>query len=331
MVPGLTDYLLSLIAGRPVTRAGVDLPALLENSKDPRKTGLYPLLYHELKARGEADIPDILQRTFYASLKRSTHLEFAAKALFSLLSENHIDCMEIKGQDLERRFYPAFGTRPQTDIDVLIRHGDIAAVRALLPRHGYQWVINDHSAYIYRKDGVQFDLHLELFNYRTTVLLGEEFPAEGLIRPEGLSPEMYFLLNCVQYVKDGSGRNMPAVDLMLGPKTAIGRPGASPFVSYAHHDLLRRTGQSPFMEATSKRVMRFVLKEPSPLRRQFFLLRHSGKPVRNLLRILFPPARVIKGASYTGSRLGYGGRMLGRLFSVFKGHPKKGQQEPVKE
>jgi hypothetical protein len=320
------DFILSLMAGGPVELRNIKLPGFLETHPDQRNKALYPPLYRELLRLGHENIPEALRLGYYANLRRSAIFGQQAGETVLLLRDNGIPCMEIKGQDLEKRIYPVSGTRFQADIDLLVPGGAAEAVKALLCARGYRFIVGDSTARIFVREGVQFDLHTELFGYQTQVLIGKNYASEALIRPEGLPLSLYFLLTCMQYFLDGTHRHVPALDLYFW---AAGHryeeftdlePGAAACALFAFQDLKRRCGFSPLgwenlglwekRAGLAEKIARFTRSPRSRKERLAFLLFHSERRFSKLLGILFPPSRVVREASYVGSRWGYLKRAL---------------------
>ena len=337
----LFDLLLTLLGKSPPRPGEALRPASLPERPSPAQQSLFPLLYHETKRRGLSPIPAALEKAHYASARRAAILGDKAEGIVRALKGCGVPCLEIKGQDMERRFYPAFGTRPQADIDVLIGRRDMPRVMKILPSRGFDFFIGDERASIFVSDGVHFDVHQELFGYRLRVIMGHDFEPAKVLSAGAIPDVLYFVVSCMEYVTHGGERLIPAVDLHLisgvvkpGILAAYlnYHPGALPGVLFAHHDMVNRFGYSPLplpdlhltkrLSRLSEKTARFTRKPRISQRRLLFLLRHSGAFASGLRRILFPPRRIVSAASCAPSRAGYLKRMASRLIRAVSGSRK---------
>jgi len=336
----LIDFILKILIGKDATLHNTDLYNAITNSSDSRRFALFPLLHHAILHNASFLPPDILQQAYHANLHRAIRIEHEVHNITLLLERNGIQSKEIKGQDIERLFYPEFGIRPQSDIDLLIQPQDKLLSRKVLVDNGYAWFISDFGADIYRYNDFQFDIHSELIGYRKQIIINEPFPLTPLFQQDIFPLELYFLFSCIQYVHEKDDRHMPAIDLFFQAKHTDIRliasftrkhPGVMPYLFFAHFDMLYRFGFSPINinglslsdkeMILSKKINVFAQKKPSLSHRQLFMLYHSGHIIPKLMKIVFPPSRIIQSSSYVKSRGHYLKRLLGRVVNSLKPTP----------
>ncbi|MBI3550307.1 MAG: nucleotidyltransferase family protein [Elusimicrobia bacterium] len=95
------------------------------------------------------------------------HLEWTRRAL-EVLGEAGAEPMPLKGALFAARWYPHLGTRPQTDVDVLVSPERLEAAHAALLRAGWteaapRAFYADHYHWVYaREDGPLLELHWRL-------------------------------------------------------------------------------------------------------------------------------------------------------------------------
>lgn len=88
----------------------------------------------------------------------------AQERLLSILAENQIECVIIKGA-AAAIYYPQPSLRAMGDIDFLVKRADYERAARVLEENGYEQEHGhnfSHHHYGYRKDGVSFELHRRL-------------------------------------------------------------------------------------------------------------------------------------------------------------------------
>ena len=332
----LLDFLLSLLSGRRASYRDADLPAWVRANIGRPGSALFPVLYHELNAQSCPDIPGALKNAYYANVKRATLIEHEARNVLAALAAKNVPCMEIKGQDFERRFYPAFGTRHQTDIDFLVGKNDMPLVKTILPDKGYEFVVSEKDKAAYCRQGFHLDFHTNLFGYMSQVILETGSAVAVPIGPAGLPLPLCLVFACAQYVADIGRRPTPALDIYLMgneqpgrllPGYLSGRPCLVPFVLAACHDMMNKTGFSPIdldglhlttaQKRLSRKIGRFMQKPRSAHAVYLWLMFHTGNSFRKLFRLLFPPKEIWQARSYVRSRWDYMKRIVRRVIGLF--------------
>jgi hypothetical protein len=74
-----------------------------------------------------------------------------------------IDCILLKGADLLSRLYGMRGTRPLSDVDLLVHGRDLPAIHRLLLEAGFTQQIDGNPAYLSPQSGLSLDLIPELW------------------------------------------------------------------------------------------------------------------------------------------------------------------------
>jgi hypothetical protein len=74
-----------------------------------------------------------------------------------------IDCILLKGADLLSRLYGVRGTRPLSDVDLLVHEQDLPAIHRLLLEAGFTQQIDGNPAYLSPRSGLSLDLISELW------------------------------------------------------------------------------------------------------------------------------------------------------------------------
>jgi len=69
-----------------------------------------------------------------------------------------IDCILLKGADLISRLYEVRGTRPLSDVDLLVHEQDLPAIHRLLLEAGFTQQIDGNPAYLSPQSGLSLDL-----------------------------------------------------------------------------------------------------------------------------------------------------------------------------
>jgi hypothetical protein len=69
-----------------------------------------------------------------------------------------IDCIVLKGADLLSRLYGMRGTRPLSDVDLLVHEQDLPAIHGLLLETGFSQQIDGNPAYYSPQSTLSLDL-----------------------------------------------------------------------------------------------------------------------------------------------------------------------------
>lgn len=74
-----------------------------------------------------------------------------------------IECILLKGADLLSRLYGMRGTRPLSDVDLLVHAQDLSAIHRLLMKTGFAQQIDGNPAYVSSQSTLSLDLVSELW------------------------------------------------------------------------------------------------------------------------------------------------------------------------
>ncbi|NND13997.1 MAG: hypothetical protein HKO10_08530, partial [Acidimicrobiia bacterium] len=129
---------------------------------------LLPLVFFNLKSLGVSmlELPDAAAAFSATSVKNNKLLSAAAEVV-RRFAEVGISSVLLKGSALAVSRYPAPGTRPMFDVDIMVRPRQAMAAAALLVEMGFRPAIQlsdpvlrtRASAQFVRSDGVDIDLH----------------------------------------------------------------------------------------------------------------------------------------------------------------------------
>ncbi len=137
--------------------------------------GLFPLLYTQIKRKRELLPPGLsseflskYNHLFLKSVTFSAINESVEKYTLSLLQQNSIDAIVIKGSILTENIYKDPNCRVSSDIDILVRREDVFSVESLLLDNGYKQEDNlslryclsriHHVSYVHAT-GVNVEIH----------------------------------------------------------------------------------------------------------------------------------------------------------------------------
>jgi hypothetical protein len=130
------------------------------------------LLHHNLNKMNEA--PDYvrqkLSNAYLHALKNNVVQSEEALKIFSLLSRNHIEAILLKGVVASEVIFGDPGLYLSSDIDILVRPGDLAQAGEVLLSAGYERdkgisendLISSHYHFIFQKDGHHVEIHWNL-------------------------------------------------------------------------------------------------------------------------------------------------------------------------
>jgi hypothetical protein len=121
------------------------------------KHHLAPLLYHRFNTHGlDATIPpkvlQKLQDIYLASMVRNTRLLHELAQVLTILQNNNIPLIGLKGVHLAETIYDDVALRLMDDIDLLVKKSDLATVRENLQEMGYNpirhfWIEAETASY----------------------------------------------------------------------------------------------------------------------------------------------------------------------------------------
>lgn len=202
--------LLAALTDRPGTLVPpVDYPALRRLAKTHQ---IAPLLYVGLSRCGapEDSLRPIAEEAMRAVCFDQKQL-FCAQRLRTLLSENGLDFMPLKGSAL-KPLYPASELRLMSDIDVLIREEQYPRLRELLLENGFlEGEQTDHELVWHDREGMLIELHRRLIpSYNDDYYAFFQSPWKKAVRVAGceyaLRPEdeyVYLLTHLAKHYRDG--------------------------------------------------------------------------------------------------------------------------------
>jgi hypothetical protein len=173
------QLLLDIVNNRPVTSLdGINFPLFLGLAT---RHNLIPTIFLSLRKQKDLKVPaavySSLQSSYSAIFSRNAGLWKEFLSLSSILRENNISFLPIKGIDILARFFPSFDLRPMCDMDILIKEDDLHKTEDLLSRTGWQKILkglkedywrNTHFQFEFRKGPVALDLHWRLDFKRKT-------------------------------------------------------------------------------------------------------------------------------------------------------------------
>jgi hypothetical protein len=131
---------------------------------------LSPLLSIGSRPAGfSPEIAETFRRDRLSTLGRSTLLRHALSEILAALDARGVEVAVLKGIAYEDLIYPDPGTRPSSDIDLLVRGSERRAALGTLARLGYRPSAGapgfdqpDYHEVSFRRDAVNVDLHFAL-------------------------------------------------------------------------------------------------------------------------------------------------------------------------
>lgn len=115
---------------------------------------------------------DSLVESYCATSEANQHRLAHLADLLILFAQQRLDVMLLKGGDLLSRLYGVHGTRPQADIDLLVREEDLGAIDRLLRGQGFEPQIDGNPAYFSADSGLLLDITTSLWFLTTDHLQG---------------------------------------------------------------------------------------------------------------------------------------------------------------
>ena len=137
------------LKGLVATEPGV-LPACLvaaplgaEEADWLRRQRLAPYAFHRLREMGllpqlPGTAQTALRSAYYGAVTHYTLLSVELQSLLAEFRKRGIEPIVLKGMAVCSTAYPSPGTRPTSDLDVLIEHSQVEAVQQLLTARGYR-------------------------------------------------------------------------------------------------------------------------------------------------------------------------------------------------
>lgn len=142
-----------------------------------------------------------LEQIYREQLVADINLSVETERLLSVLSDNGIYCMPVKGI-VTKNDYPEPHLRTMSDVDILCKEADISNVQSLMLSQGYKVESIGSKDISYRKDSfLHFEMHSSLvetnassYDYFTTVWERACFKDNGLIASMSLEDIYIFML-----------------------------------------------------------------------------------------------------------------------------------------
>jgi hypothetical protein len=161
--------LFAALADRARAAALTDGPLLLAVARRHRLT---PLLSSECRGSLPPAFDAACRHDHVLTTARNLALESVAEECITALSAAGVDGALLKGLAYDRTLYPVPGTRPTSDVDLLVRERDRREAFGVLDRLGFEpkaaapgFDDPDYHEVAWRRDGVEIDLHLALAPY----------------------------------------------------------------------------------------------------------------------------------------------------------------------
>lgn len=106
------------------------------------REGVSAVLFHHLRTYRLADLcpPEIiaaLSRRYHANLRCNLQIIGALREVLTGFRNEGLPCIVLKGMALAERVYPNIALRGMSDVDLLVRKGDLLRADACLVRLGY--------------------------------------------------------------------------------------------------------------------------------------------------------------------------------------------------
>ncbi len=135
---GIEDAVRAVLSGRPDAQLQDGDPAAIGLACYTSGTG--PLLGYwceqGLLSASEAVAPALELHLRHNRL-RATRMEAAAVSLVEALSERGVAVAVLKGAHTARDYFPDPGARPASDIDLLVRQGEVGSAEAMIAAAGF--------------------------------------------------------------------------------------------------------------------------------------------------------------------------------------------------
>lgn len=201
--------------------------------------GLTPLLSHRLKQVQElwltipAYLQERLQQRYLGSAYRNLRLYQYFLTLLRTLNQSNVPVIVLKGVYLAYSLYEDRALRPMTDIDMLVKQGDVAETERVLQTLGYTlrdwknhtWCLRNHYHLSYQQPEAQVNIevhwHIQRPKAPYLVNIEELWQKAQPVTMAGaqawaLSYEHLVLYHCLHIAKHGFGVGLrPFFDLVV--------------------------------------------------------------------------------------------------------------------
>ena len=139
----LLRYILSILRDTPITPPNVSIEQWLQLLPVLAPHGIIPLLYQLLKKMPNHLSPphEIMDKMRYAYLMHTAQAlreEKQMQEIANLFVEAGVRIIALKGFAMARMVYPGLGTRPGSDLDLLVAPEQMAKARTLFENIGYE-------------------------------------------------------------------------------------------------------------------------------------------------------------------------------------------------
>lgn len=147
---------------------------------------LFPIFYknlHEDSTKYYIDIPSSLKEKFAIQKQQVLRLAVEGVRISSVLSQEKISSILLKGPFLSEQIYDDISLRPSRDIDILVQPENILQVKEILQNEGYKMIYPDfqltrrqtlyyeskRNQYAFRnpENGCMVELHWRLFSQKS--------------------------------------------------------------------------------------------------------------------------------------------------------------------
>lgn len=159
---GVITLLRSGITGEKLTLPeGFDLAKAYEGLC---RQSVAPLAYYGALNCGMSKTDPVMQKLFalyYSALVRSEKQIRTLETLFSLLEEQGIGFVPLKGCNM-KKLYPTHELRSMGDADVLIRVEQYPKIKEIMEKLGYQAVMESDHELVWKTDQLLLELHKRL-------------------------------------------------------------------------------------------------------------------------------------------------------------------------
>ncbi|OGJ86095.1 MAG: hypothetical protein A2268_02660 [Candidatus Raymondbacteria bacterium RifOxyA12_full_50_37] len=287
----------------------------LEHNCSKKPESLWPLRYYLGKNSPDNQSPPHFKDAYAKVLAYSIFMAEQEKKLSLLLDSINASHLLFKGLDIESRFYPGPGTRPQSDIDLLVDPAAMPQIHTLLVENGFAFNWSGNYHHVYKKDSISFEIHTAFCSYKYLLyfdLLNLNYL--DLFQTKSLSPELYLLCCAIQFYDENASRPIPLVDMYqiissgidLHAWTELVKNRSAGFpVYFAHFWMEEHLGYSPWTEEllaplgwdnAKKNIAAMVVKTQNIKEKDFWtLFRMADNKPMKLLRTFFPPKEVYAG------------------------------------
>lgn len=183
-------YILSILRDKPIAPPDVSLDQWRQLLSILTSQGIIPLLYQLLKKlpkhlQPPHNIMDKMRYTYFWHAGQALRDEKQMQEIADAFGKAHVRIIALKGFALARMVYPAPGTRPGSDLDLLVVPDQIARARAIFEDMGYdgQAELFDAESELYKdeyfehKQKQRFNRKIEL-HWRLHSFLGISQEAE---------------------------------------------------------------------------------------------------------------------------------------------------------